>query len=118
MALATFAPPQNPNVGVAFQRQPKVLSVAFGDGYEQRIAAGLNHQLRSFNLTWGPCTTTCADYIDTFMQARGGVEAFYWTPPRAASPVKVKCPGWARTYPEWNYDTVELTLVEVADLGS
>lgn len=47
--------------------EAKVISVRFGDGYEQSAPDGLNHIIESFNVEWGPLseaeTTTVWDAL-------------------------------------------------------
>ncbi len=105
-----------PNVGVNIQTQPRVLIASFGDGYETRVADGINTQPRTWDLTYEPISTSIADYIDAFMSARNGYDAFYWKPPRSNDYVKVRCPAWRRNYPTWSHDGIQLSLIEVFDL--
>jgi phage-related protein len=60
--------------------KPRVRTAAFGDGYEQRLADGINNAKRSWALTFTRPTTE-ADAILAFFEARNGAEAFDWTPP-------------------------------------
>jgi phage-related protein len=112
MALQTFSPGRNPNLGMAYQQRPRVLSAAFGDGYVQRTADGLNTMPRSYRLEWAPCTPAEADYIIGFFETHGGVTPFWWTSPRDGSPRKYTCPEWERTEPQWNASGVSATFVE------
>jgi phage-related protein len=118
MSLQTFSPPQNPNIGLSKASEPRVLIAAFGDGYEQRIADGLNTIRRSWELEWSPISVENADAIENFLIARNGVEAFYWTPPHATTPVKVRCARWRRANTFWNHDALSASFIEVFDLGT
>ncbi|WP_069985923.1 phage tail protein [Escherichia coli] len=53
--------------------QPSVREVRFGDGYSQRMAAGLNADLKTYR----------------------GWKAFLWKPPYAYRQIKVTCAGWS-----------------------
>lgn len=118
MPLETFTPVNAPNVGMAVAHEPRVLIAQFGDGYDQRIPDGINHQRRNWSLRWGPITPAAADYIENFLLARGAHQPFWWTPPRYLAPVKVRCPKWIRTEEQWNASSIEAGFVEVFDLDT
>ncbi|MCK3657219.1 phage tail protein [Pasteurellaceae bacterium Pebbles2] len=60
-------------------RQPDVLTIDFGNGYQQRIPKGLNNDLRTFDLTF-KSNEIIAKEIDDFLAEHCGVKAFLWTP--------------------------------------
>lgn len=103
--------------GVKRAVQPKILKNDFGDGYTQRAAAGLNSDPETWTLSWNGRTYTTIDAIEAFFVARGGHEAFYWTPPREASPRLFICTKWDRTYNYPNNDDMTAEFVEVFDLN-
>lgn len=72
---------------------PRVRLVKFGDGYEQRMPDGLNHQLRTWQVRCERCEPRAAADILTFLRARAGVEAFDWIT-NEDIPVKVVCETW------------------------
>ena len=92
MALL-FSPPQNPSAAPK-KVKPKVLTAPFGDNYDQRVRDGINTIAPSYSLSWVNLTTTEAAYIEDFLEARGGVEAFLWVPPRSLTAVKFICEEW------------------------
>lgn len=58
----------------------RVRTAQFGDGYAQVVADGLHNRVGSWPLTFtGP--TSRIEAIMAFLDARGGSESFYWTPP-------------------------------------
>ncbi|PZY70663.1 phage tail protein [Escherichia coli] len=57
--------------------QPSVREVRFGDGYSQRMAAGLNADLKTYRVTLSV------------------TKAFLWKPPYAYRQIKVTCAGWS-----------------------
>ena len=78
MAIQTFtwAPAVS---GLSGTATLKVRKAQFGDGYDQRVADGLNSRRSSYNLTFiGDAAKISA--ILAFLDARAGAEAFYWTP--------------------------------------
>jgi phage-related protein len=68
----------------ALTTKPRVRTAAFGDGYEQRLADGINNAPRSWSLGFTRPTAE-ADAILAFFEARNGAEAFDWTPPYGAA---------------------------------
>jgi len=58
-----------------------VNAAKFGDGYEARVALGLNHIARRWVLTFDNRPNASAGAIEEFLTERGAVESFDWTPP-------------------------------------
>lgn len=59
--------------------KPKVKVITFGDGYEQRIADGINNQLREYSLNFSGEEAEIRK-IDQFLAEHGAIKAFLWTP--------------------------------------
>jgi phage-related protein len=70
----------NPDRGLKADQQPRILKAAYGDGYEQRVAAGINNTPESWSLTWKNRTSAEANKIVKFFEVQGGVTAFDWYP--------------------------------------
>jgi phage-related protein len=70
-----------PAFGASETVKPRVLTASFVDGYQQRAADGINYKPRQWDLTFSSRQERIED-IKAFMEARGGVESFDWTPPR------------------------------------
>ena len=70
----------NPDRGLKTNVQPRVLTASYGDGYTQRVAAGINNIQEGWNLTWKNRTTADANKIVRFLEIAGGVTAFDWYP--------------------------------------
>lgn len=102
--MATFT--YTPDYGAAVSRKPKVRSVKFGDGYEQRLAYGINTNPRVWDVRFTFRDNTEADAIEAFLVARNGVETFDWTPPSGAAG-KWLCREWTRTIDRFNQNTVQ-----------
>lgn len=90
---------------------PAVKTIKFGDGYEQRQASGINRKPRKFSLTFKREIAE-ADAIDTFLSARGAVEAFSYTHPGQSAGVFV-CREWSRVSDSVSTDQVTATFEEV-----
>ncbi len=73
--------------------QPSVREVRFGDGYSQRMAAGLNADLKTYRVTLS-VTREEARHLEAFGRARR-LEGILWKPPYAYRQIKVTCAGWS-----------------------
>ena len=93
--MATF-PSFDPLVGASKVSRPTVRRVQFGDGYSQRLQFGLNNDPKTWSLGFD-VTEAEADEIETFLEARGGVESFDWSPPDDTSTYKWVCSEWNKT---------------------
>lgn len=59
---------------------PRVKSIQFGDGYEQRASDGIYNQLLEFDLDFNLRSLREAHAILHFFYARNGTESFFFTP--------------------------------------
>ena len=55
---------------------PRVLQITFGDGYEQRIADGINTINETYSLSFKTRTKEAIDDIVVFLDARKNVSKF------------------------------------------
>lgn len=69
-----------PDRGLKSEQKPRVLKATYGDGYEQRVAAGINNTPESWSLTWKNRTSAEANKIVKFLEDQGGVTSFDWYP--------------------------------------
>lgn len=90
---------------------PTVKVIKFGDNYEQRQGSGINRQPRQFSLTFTRKTLEI-DAIESFISARGAVEAFKYTHPGQAAGVFV-CREWKRTDTSFDVHGFAATFEEV-----
>ena len=92
-------------VDKGFQRgsAPKVHTLTFGDGYEQRIADGINNLAQQMNVTFNTRPKAEIDDLVAFFESLGGVSKFRMTidDTNGAETIKVVCRQWNQT---WNYD--------------
>lgn len=90
-----------PTFGAVKSSQPKLRTVQFGDGYEQRLRFGLNQNPKEWSLTF-MVPTNDATAIEDFLDARADdAESFDWTPPDVNVPYlydKWRCDQWSK---EW-----------------
>ncbi len=89
-------PDFDPAPGITKQSAPQVRVAQFGSGYSQRSTFGINQNPKIYNLTFRVSETE-ADTIEDFLDARGGVENFTYTPPGEAASSKFICKQWTKT---------------------
>lgn len=92
MAVFDWAESSN----LTLDEEPAVTATRYGDGYEQRSADGINPIAQQWSLNFEEVDNAIADDIVTFWRARGGVEAFDWTPKWGTVAIRVKCSKWSR----------------------
>tara|TARA_R100001510_G_scaffold35766_1_gene32246 strand:- start:78 stop:422 length:345 start_codon:yes stop_codon:yes gene_type:complete len=111
--MANF-PNIEPSFPVRKLSKPNIITVKFGDGFEQRLMEGLNQNPKVFNLTWKHITETDADTIETFLDARAvDGESFTYTPPNESSAMQFKCQNWSKLMERPSRATIEATFTEV-----
>lgn len=76
-----FNPPKLLDQSSSFQDDAKVLTAAFGDGYNQRAPDGLNTVRLTGSFVFKGLTTTERDDILNFLRGTQGATAFYYTLP-------------------------------------
>lgn len=101
-----------PDFNAAESKRPNVNSIRFGDGYEQRVTFGINTQPAEWSLTFTNRTDAERDNITGFLEARGAVESFDWTPPYGTT-AKWVCSEWSVTMVAANINTVQATFRQV-----
>lgn len=111
MAIFTW----NPAWGTSLDKKPKILKAQFGDGYSQRTKDGINNNPGVWNLSLDEKTDVEADAIMAFLDARGGAEAFYWTPPSSSTQVVVTCENCRRSWKAFNSNTINATFIQQFD---
>lgn len=104
-----------PSYSALLKQEPKVVSVKFGDGYEQRVQFGINQNPRKWDLAFNGKTASQATAIDNFLKAANGVSYFDWTPP-IGSAGKFICRGWNISLEDADIYSITATFEEVFDL--
>jgi len=104
----------DPSYNQSTKIQPKVLSVKFGDGYEQRIKDGINNDLLSLSLTFQKRSSVETTAINHFLSERKGAESFVFTPPAPfATANKFICKSFSTNYVFYDNYTVTATFNQV-----
>jgi phage-related protein len=96
----------------------RVQTAKFGDGYEQRVADGINFKILNVTLTCAVLTATEKDDLVDDLNGYGGFESFYYTLPSEASARLWVCQDPIQvTGTDANLWNVTFKLREVFDLA-
>ena len=91
-----------PDRGLTRQSTPRVLKVQFGDGYEQRIAEGLNSSQETYQISYSNRPKAEIDDIAAFMDEKKGVTSFNYVIPDTnnggETTIKVVCDQYNLVY--------------------
>ena len=109
--MATF-PSITPTYGITKSSAPNVRAIQFGSGYQQRAQFGINQNPKVYELTF-EVSEADADTIESFLDARGAVESFTFTPPSESSSGKFICRQWSKSIPYLNRATITATFEQV-----
>lgn len=95
-----------PDKGLTLSNKPKIHLSTFGDGYEHRIADGINTLVQSFSLSFTTRPKAEIDDIVDFFESKEAITAFDYTISDTNSggnerTIKVVCDSWNQT---WAYD--------------
>ena len=93
MARETFT--YRPEWESTLSQEPAVTSTKFGDGYEARVAKGINNSPEVWTLQFS-ATSDSIPAILTFLRDKAGVTAFYWENPFRQQYLYV-CRRWKMT---------------------
>ena len=94
-----------PDKGLNSSNTPRTFTVEFGDGYEQRVANGINALSQSFSVSFDTRPKEEIDDIIAFFVNKAGVTAFSFTYADSnnsgETTIKVVCEDWSQS---WDYD--------------
>lgn len=107
-----------PDKTMTRQSNPKVLLATFGDGYEQRVADGINSIKENYSLQFRNRTKAFVDDVITFLDGKKGVSKFSFTIPDTNSggnekTVQVVCDSYTTNYEYDEYYTLSVNLRRV-----
>ena len=108
---------RKPDKGMTRSAKPSVHIMKFGDGYEQRLANGLNALKETFSIKFANRTKEEIDDIVAFFENKAGVTAFSYTIPDSnnsgETTIKVVCDTWAKSYTFGDYYSATATFRRV-----
>jgi phage-related protein len=100
-----------PLFGASRSITPRVLSSKFGDGYEQRVADGINTQPQMWSLIFTD-SAAIIDAIDSFLIGKGGVTKFTWTP-QGGTEISVICRDWSKSIESPDVSSLQCSFEQV-----
>ena len=108
---------RRPDKMMAAKSTPKVRVTDFGDGYQQRIAAGINNLEQNYSVGFANRTKEEIDDIVAFFVSKGGVTNFTFTIPDSnnsgETAIKVICESWSQAYLSGDYYACSATFKRV-----
>ena len=116
MAATETFPSIEASFGTSKDRSYRVRRSDFGEGYSQRVQDGPNAQTEKIPILFENLSTADANTIETFLDARGGHEAFLFTMPGEATERQWTCAGFKRTPVASGMATIRATFVQEFDL--
>jgi phage-related protein len=109
-----------PDKGLSRGSKPSVLVARFGDGYEQRVADGINSLQESYNISFNNRTKAFIDDVVSFLDAKNGAANFTFTLPDSNNTtrtgekdIKVVCDSYNTTYAYDDFYNLTATLRRV-----
>ena len=103
-----------PSYGSNVNNQPKVKTMQFGDGFQQRVRDGISNILIKIDLSFESRSYEEATAILHFLFAREGVESFMFTPPQPYNRKKrFVCNSWEDVRTFYNSLTIRAQFEEV-----
>ena len=101
--------------GFTRQNTPRIHAVTFGDGYEQRIANGINTLDQTMNVSFSTRPKAEIDDIVAFFESLGGVSKFRMTidDSNGDETIKVVCKTWNQTWAFDNFYSLTATFERV-----
>ena len=94
-----------PDKGLNASTTPRIFLTKFGDGYEQRLANGINNLEQNFSISFQRRAKAEIDDVIAFFVNKNGVTPFNFTYPDSnnsgETTIKVLCENWDQP---WDYD--------------
>lgn len=99
----------SPDPGVSQNQAVNLRSFAYGDGYSQNVADGLNNVWATYTLNWTGRSQATIQSMDDFFIAMAGAP-FFWTNPRGQTQ-KYTCVLWVPDYEVSTSCGMQATLI-------
>ena len=104
--ITGFSAAVQPDKGFTRGSKPKVHVMSFGDGYEQRLADGINNLEQELTVSFSTRPKAEIDDLVAFFESLGGVSKFRFdiedsNAGSSTETIKCVCDDWQQT---WAYD--------------
>ena len=105
----------SPSYNISTAHQPRIKSIQFGDGYEQRLKDGISNNKLNLSLSFENRDEREATAILHFLNAREGFQSFYYKAPAPYSRIKkFVCKDYSSTFVFADNYTVQASFLEVS----
>ena len=116
--ITGFSAPVQPDKGLSRSNTPRVLLANFGDGYEQRLADGINVLNQDMNISFSTRPKAEIDDLVAFFESLGGVDKFKFNLEDSnegsnTETILCVCPSWSQSWAFDNFYTLTATLRRV-----
>lgn len=103
--ITGFSAAVQPDKGFSRSNKPNVHTISFGDGYEQRLADGINNLQQELNVNFSTRPKAEIDDLVAFFESLGGVTKFRFdiedsNAGSSTETIKCICDDWQQT---WEY---------------
>tara|TARA_R100000231_G_scaffold86790_1_gene65890 strand:- start:7958 stop:8344 length:387 start_codon:yes stop_codon:yes gene_type:complete len=113
--ISGFSAPVSVDKGFQRSSTPNINSISFGDGFEQRIANGINNLRQVMNVTFNTRPKAEIDDLVAFFESLGGVSKFEMIidDTNGSETIKVVCKSWQQTWAFDNFYNLSTTFERV-----
>jgi|TARA_B110000858_G_scaffold195089_1_gene250754 phage-related protein len=116
--ITGFSAPVQPDKGLSRSNTPRVLLANFGDGYEQRLADGINVLDQNMTISFSTRPKAEIDDLVAFFESLKGVSRFKFNledsnEGSSTETILCVCPSWSQTWAFDNFYTLTATFRRV-----
>lgn len=105
----------SPSYNLSVNHEPRIQSIQFGEGYEQRIKDGINNDRLNLSLSFESRTEAEATAILHFLHSREGFGSFYFKTPAPYSIIKkFVCKSFSSNFVFADNYTIQCSFMEVS----
>ena len=105
-----------PSYSANINKRPRVKSIRFGDGYEQRIADGINNNLNVIDITFENRDEREAAAILHFLEERKETESFVFEPAKPYDKASLYvCRNWDSNFVFYDNYNIKVQFEEVPE---
>ena len=105
-----------PSYSANINKRPRVKSIRFGDGYEQRVADGINNNLNVIDITFENRDEREAAAILHFLEERKGTESFVFEPAKPYDKASLYvCRNWDSNFVFYDNYNIKVQFEEVPE---
>lgn len=116
--ITGFSAPVQPDKGFTRATKPKTHTISFGDGYEHRLADGINNLNQTLSVTFSTRPKAEIDDLVAFFESLGAVSRFKFNledsnEGSSTETILCVCAQWTQTWAFDNFYTLSATFRRV-----